>query len=141
MRRALATRKARGSALVEFAVLLPVLVAIVCGTIDWGYYFFVREVIVNASREGARVGTLQFDAGEDSRAEAEAAARAYLADASLDPLKITELRTDVSRDGGTCPTNASCVRITYDIGGSVTGFTGSFVPSSIAAYAQMRIRL
>jgi Flp pilus assembly protein TadG len=138
MRRARARRSERGSAVVEFAILLPVLVGIVCGTIDWGYYFFTREVVVNASREGARVGTMQFGVGVNPRDEAATAARLYLDSASLDPA-AAHVRTDVDRDGGACPATASCVRIEYTTGGSVTGFLGSLVPSSIVAYAQMRM--
>lgn len=140
MRRPRSTPKPRGAAAVEFAVVLPVLIAILCGTIDWGYYFFTREIVINASREGARVGTLQFGAGFDPRTEAENAAREYLDDASLDPTKAT-IQTGVNASGGACLANSSCVRIEYDLGGSITGFTGSFVPSSIVAYAQMRIRI
>lgn len=134
-----AGRGQRGAAVVEFAIVLPVLLAILCGTIDWGFYFFTREIVVNASREGARVGTLQFDVGVDPGVQAAAAARKYLAN-SLDPAKVaaTTITTDLNATLGACPSQSSCVRITYPIGGSITGFLGRFVPTSIVAYAEMR---
>lgn len=136
MRRVRAIRTDRGAAAVEFAIVLPVLVAILCGTVDWGYYFFTRSVVVNASREGARVGTLQFAPPATASEEAEKAAVTYLKSASLDGDAVVQ--TNVNVDGGGCPANSSCVRITYSNGGSLTGFLGTFVPSSIVAYAEMR---
>ena len=116
--------------------MLPVLVAILCGTIDWGHYFFTRSIVVNASREGARVGTLQVASPATPEDEAEKAALKYLEVASLDGDAVVQ--TSVNVDGGACPASSSCVRITYDGGGSLTGFLGSFVPGTIVAYAEMR---
>jgi Flp pilus assembly protein TadG len=127
----------RGAAALEFAIVLPVLLAILCGTIDWGYYFFTREVVVNASREGARVGTLQFAAGKDPSTEAKTAAQNYLNGALSSPLTAT-ITTDSNAQGSACPATSSCVRIDYPIGGSITGFLGPFIPTSIVAYAEMR---
>ena len=131
--------RARGAAAVEFAIVLPVLLGILCGTIDWGFYFFTREIVVNASREGARVGTLQFAAGVSPTEQAKIAARNYLA-ASLDPTKVsvTTITTDVNANLSACPAQSSCVRISYPIGGSVTGLLRRFIPTSIVAYAEMR---
>lgn len=126
----------RGAAAVEFAILLPVLVAIVFGTIDWGSYFFQREIVVNASREGARVGTLKFDPPLDAATEAEKTAQAYLTAARL--LRPATIETEFNAVGGACPANTSCLQITYDLGGSATGFLGSLIPSQIVAYSQMR---
>lgn len=52
------TATARGVAAVEFALVVPVLIALLFGTIEWGRYFYVRESVVHAAREGARGGTL-----------------------------------------------------------------------------------
>ena len=51
-------RTHRGQAIVEFALILPFLLVIVGGIVDWGLAFFVGQVIENASREGARVGAV-----------------------------------------------------------------------------------
>ncbi len=127
----------RGAAVVEFAIVLPLLLAILCGTIDWGYYFFTREVVVNASREGARVGTLQFAAGKNAQTEAKNAAQAYL-DGALPKAQTATITTANNAQGSACPSTSSCIRIDYPIGGSITGFLGPLIPSSIVAYAEMR---
>ena len=46
----------RGTATVEFGLLLPVLLLIVSGIIEFGMALFDKAVITNASREGARAG-------------------------------------------------------------------------------------
>lgn len=46
----------KGTATVEFGLLLPVLVLIVSGIIEFGLALYDKAVITNASREGARAG-------------------------------------------------------------------------------------
>jgi Flp pilus assembly protein TadG len=48
----------RGASAVEFAVVLPVLILILFGTIEFGLFMFNKQVITNASREGARAGII-----------------------------------------------------------------------------------
>ena len=48
----------KGSAAVEFAITLPLLLLILFGIIEFSVAFFDKAVITNASREGARVGIL-----------------------------------------------------------------------------------
>lgn len=45
-----------GTATVEFGLLLPVLLLIVSGIIEFGMALYDKAVITNASREGARAG-------------------------------------------------------------------------------------
>ena len=51
-------RTQRGNALVEFALVLPLLLLIFAGIVDFGFLFQRYEVITNAAREGARIGVL-----------------------------------------------------------------------------------
>ena len=47
-----------GAVAAEFAILLPVLLLIVFGTIEFGMMMYGREVVTNATREGARYGII-----------------------------------------------------------------------------------
>ena len=49
----------RGAVAAEFAILLPVLLLIVFGIIEFGMMMYGREVVTNATREGARAGIVQ----------------------------------------------------------------------------------
>ena len=48
----------RGAALVEFAIIFPLLMVLVFGIIEFGILLYDKAMITNASREGARYGIL-----------------------------------------------------------------------------------
>jgi Flp pilus assembly protein TadG len=47
-----------GQALVEFALVAPILLLLVLGIVDFGRAFYTYHVMVDAAREGARVGVI-----------------------------------------------------------------------------------
>ncbi len=51
-------RNQRGTAAIEFALVLPILVLLVLGIIEFSVALYDKAVITNASREGARTGIL-----------------------------------------------------------------------------------
>jgi len=51
-------RNQRGTAAIEFALILPILVLLVLGIIEFSVALYDKAVITNASREGARAGIL-----------------------------------------------------------------------------------
>ena len=66
LRNVMARRVARGegvrqraAAVVEFAVVLPLLMTIVLGSIEYGWVCMVRQTLQTASREGCRTAILQ----------------------------------------------------------------------------------
>jgi len=69
------SRKEKGQGLVELALILPLLLIILLGTIDFGRVFYAYVTITNASREGARYGSLHVfqDAAIEQRVIDEAA--------------------------------------------------------------------
>lgn len=46
----------KGVAGVEFAVVLPLLMLLICGTIEFGVLYYNKQVVTNASREAVRAG-------------------------------------------------------------------------------------
>ena len=48
--------RCEGAVAVEFAILLPVFVLLVFGSMDIGHAFYMKQMVSNASREGARYG-------------------------------------------------------------------------------------
>ncbi len=52
-------RRVRAAAVVEFAVVLPLLLTILFGIIEYGWVFMVRQTLQTAAREGARLAVLQ----------------------------------------------------------------------------------
>jgi Flp pilus assembly protein TadG len=54
MKRRFASRN--GQTLIEFAFVLPLLLALTIGMIEFGFFLYNQQMITNASREGARRG-------------------------------------------------------------------------------------
>ena len=52
-------RNQKGASAVEFAIILPILIALFFGIVDFGLLIYDKQVITNASREGARAGVVQ----------------------------------------------------------------------------------
>jgi Flp pilus assembly protein TadG len=48
----------QGQALIEFALIIPILILLVIGLFDLGTAVYTRNVIANAAREGARTGII-----------------------------------------------------------------------------------
>jgi Flp pilus assembly protein TadG len=141
----------RGAAVVEFALVLPLLLVLVLGAIDWGYFFYVEEVVTNAAREGARAGCVISD-GAASNSTAVARATGYLSAAGLsaaecDPsggFGTTKCCIQVPPPSSVFATDTTTVQVLVTCrGGSVTGFTGVpplsyFLPATTRAYVTMR---
>ncbi len=59
-------QKQRGAASVEFGIILPLLLLLVFGIIEFGVLFYDKAMLTNASREAARAGVV-FGLSDDER--------------------------------------------------------------------------
>lgn len=66
-------RTERGAAAVELAIVLPVLILLVFGIIEWSIYFNRLQGLQAAAREGARVAALPQSTQSDVTAKVKAA--------------------------------------------------------------------
>ena len=57
----------RGQALVEFAMVMPLLLLLLVGLIEFGRAWNLHQVVTDASREGARHAVLQSEADPADR--------------------------------------------------------------------------
>ena len=71
----------KGQALVEFAMVLPLLLALVTGIVDVGFLYHHQLLLTDAAREGARLGSL----GQPS-SDVRATVRSRLAAQGYSPL-------------------------------------------------------
>src|SRR5438105_13017998 len=44
----------RGNAVLDMALVMPVLLSLTFGTVEFGHYFYVKHCLQGAAREGAR---------------------------------------------------------------------------------------
>ena len=118
--------RARGAAVVEFAVVLPLLLTILFGIMEYGWVFMVRQTLQTAAREGARIAVLQTSKSPYTSVLTRVAAvmqptgltgysvsmtHATVAD-PVETIKVTVPYKDVSLMGGFFGTH------NYDLGGS-----------------------
>jgi len=62
-------RRRRGSTVIEFALTLPVIVVILAGILEYGWYLFQLSNVVHAVRDGTRIGvSVPLDDGPEIRA-------------------------------------------------------------------------
>jgi len=63
-------KRQEGQAMVEFALVLPILILLVCGIIDFGWIFGNQIIANNAVREAARYTAIHYEdyAGDDGAA-------------------------------------------------------------------------
>ena len=66
----------RGAAMVEFALLLPLVMSLLLGIVTGGHAYFQKISLVDAAREGARYGaSLKYDAASGGLATWEASVK------------------------------------------------------------------
>lgn len=118
-------RNQKGAAAVEFALVLPVLLVMVLGVIDYGVLFSQNMSLQNAAREGARQGILQGDV----------IATASQARGLLDDSKL-EIQFTVNTSAGAPGIMVVCVRYPQS---SLTGFFSWALNGTSAAKTVMRM--
>ena len=106
----------RGAAAVEFAILLPLLLMLVLGTVEFGRAYNAQITLTNAARDGVRVMAIANDPAGAKTAAKNAAASV----SSTIPTSDVTLSTDV------CSTGAQVtLTIKYNLS-TITGIAGPF---------------
>ena len=73
-------RSDSGAELIELAIVLPILLIVVAGIVDFGFLFQRYEAVTNAAREGARLASLP----HYTDADVQERVRQYLDSSGLD---------------------------------------------------------
>jgi Flp pilus assembly protein TadG len=81
----------RGAVALEFALLLPVFLVLLFGTIEFGRMMYGREIVTNAAREGARAGIVARApvTTKPSAGAITAIANNYLTGTGISPASVT----------------------------------------------------
>jgi Flp pilus assembly protein TadG len=146
----------RGAAAVEFALVVPVLVLLIFGSIEFGLYVQARTMIGNGAREGVRLGSLVGSTGITAgQVTAQVKAAALNAFGTLGMTNRDAQVTCTKPDGvsscdatlGAPASAGSTIKVT--VTATFTGVTGMVagtcstwlpcVPSTLTASSYMRI--
>jgi len=120
----------RGVAAAEFALLLPALLLILLGIIEFGMIMYGREVVTNAAREGARAGIVQ---GPPKRTEGDiiTIAETYLTNTGINSSNVT---FTVTGEGLVSPNNLT-VQATYQY-----NFLFPYIPMMVGIPSPLNIQ-
>ncbi len=77
-------REERGAAAVELALVLPFLLLLICGIVDFGRAYNARITLSNAARESVRIWALGGTQDDATAAASEAAVGLTVTDVSFD---------------------------------------------------------
>ena len=109
-------RSERGAVAVEFAILLPLLLMLVLGTIEFGRAYNAQITLTNAARDGVRVMAI----ANDPTAAKTAAKNAASGVSTAIPTSDVTLSTE------TCSTGSQVtLTISYNLS-TITGIAGPF---------------
>ena len=113
-----------GQAMVEFALLLPVLVLLVMGVLDIARAWGTQQVVTNAAREGARVGILP----ASTTATVTAAVNIYVNNAGgfVGGCATVSNNVGAAAAAGTATTVTVTCPFTVLVGTVVPGWSGTF---------------
>jgi Flp pilus assembly protein TadG len=86
-------KKERGQSMVEFVLVVPIFLVLVFGIVDFGMGIHAWLTVTNASREGARLGSVSGSASEIE-------ARVRATSSQLDQAKLTVVTTNAQGASG-----------------------------------------
>jgi len=135
----------RGQALLETAIMLPILLLVSVSIFEFGRAFQTWQVLTNAAREGARVAVLP----DSTAADVEARVRSYMSSGQLSASASASVVIDQNVDMsiGASTAKSSVVTVSYPFSFMVLnpvanlvvrGSTLGGAPLTLAASAQMR---
>ena len=124
-----------GSATVEMAVILPLLLLLVFGIAEFGIALYRQEVLTNASREGARAGIV-ISTPPVTTAQIQTVVTNYLTNAGWNAALATVTATGA---GGAFGSNVT-VTVTFDTSFSVLSGLVPGIPATKTLSAQTVMR-
>lgn len=102
-------KRRRGAALVEFAVVAPLLFLLILAIFEFGRMVMVQQIITNAAREGARRAILE----QSTVPEVEETITNYLAESSISSASVTVSPDPLTSAGFADPITVTC-SVSYD---------------------------
>jgi len=134
MRQVVKKRGQQGAAAIEFAIILPLLVLLIFGMIEFSVLFYDKAMITNASREGARAGIVFATPAPISDNEIRQIVATYCSDHLVSFQPGSVVTTSVARTG-TSSGDRLTVRVVYPynfliLPNVVTGLTGTITLSA-----------
>lgn len=94
-------KREKGQSAVEFALVLPILIILLCGIIDFGWLFSCKISATNAAREAARYTAIHYydSSTDDDFADAKSIVLEEAPQLSASSTNVTLTSLDLDSDG------------------------------------------
>lgn len=125
-------KKIEGQAMVEFALVLPILIMLICGIIDFGWIFGNQILVNNATREAARDTAIHYS---EFASQVEVVENAE---------SIVEAKAQILKNVGVTVTLTAGENVTLSVEGTIpllTPLTSIFMGETYAMKAKSVMRL
>jgi Flp pilus assembly protein TadG len=132
-------RDRRGVAIVEFAIILPLLMLIVVGTMEFARAANIKQVVVNSAREGARIVALP-PGSQSNETLVRNRVDDYLTSNGLDLSLRTVTILGIDGAPGTVGEVTVAYRYTFDFFGGIASLFGGSDPGTITLTSTSRMR-
>jgi Flp pilus assembly protein TadG len=105
-------KRTTGQGLVEFALILPILLLLVCGIVDFGWMVFNYSQLYNGLREGLRYGSVTGYSGTAQYKQCDNIRKRIMEQANMSGVKASDITItydngDPATGIGTCPAGGS----------------------------------
>ncbi len=129
-----------GAALVEFAIMMPLLLLLLFGIIEFGWVLSQNLDVRHGAREGARLAAVNFPDGPPPDTGTPATNMAALVDEVCTRMQTpTDVKVFISR-GGNNVGDPATVRVTAPAK-TLTGFLDWAIPSTLILDSEVQIRM
>lgn len=131
MRRLHRGNREQGAALIEFALIMPLLILLVFGMVDAGWAFFQNLEVRHGAREAARLAAVNFGSADEIIYET--CARMNV------PSGSTDVVVSLDHPGGTAIGKKAVVTVARPNHKSLTGFIPFFNSLNLTSTVEIRI--
>ncbi|KVT54482.1 pilus assembly protein TadE [Burkholderia ubonensis] len=125
-----ARRKETGAALVEFALILPLLLLLLFGIVEFSIALYDKAVLTNASREAARAGVV-YKVPQPTVAQIQAVATNYVQNHLITFGTGSSVSVNVSQPSGTTSGSPLTVTVSYTYAGLTLGKSFNPIPKAL----------
>ena len=130
----------RGAELIEFALILPLLLAMLAGIVDFGRMFQRMEVTTNAAREGARLATLPGYSATDVQNRDRAYMDAGVRAGAGAQTNVTRTIVNITPGGGGASFQAAQVVVSYTDSYLILGPIVTLIGGNAANFGTVTLR-
>lgn len=127
----------RGAALIEFAIIMPVLFLLIFAVIEFGWAFFQNLDVRHAAREGGRLAAVDYrsTAGASGNTQRDQIIAETCARMDDEEAASVGFHRSGSADVG----QEIVVTVELDLGNGLTGFLAPFIPETLTSQVSTRI--